>query len=97
MKDSTLRPLLEYLLDGKLPADPAGRVSIMTQASDYTTVDGILYYVSQKKDNVLRVVVPEGMRQKLIEDYHAGNMAGHFSGPKIYRAMSRLWWWHGMY
>ena len=82
MKDSTLWPLLEYLLDGKLPADPAGRASIMTQASDYTTVDRILYYICQKKDNVPTVVVPEGMRQKLIEDYHAGNMAGHFSGPK---------------
>ena len=93
----TLRALLGGLLDDvKLPADPAGRASIMTQASDYTAVDGILYYVSQKKDNVLRVVVPEGMRQKLIEDYHAGNMAGHFSGLKIYKAMSRLWWWRSM-
>ena len=97
MNDATLQPLLEYLLDGKLPTDPTRGASIMTQASDYTTVDGILYFVGQNKDNVPRVVVPEGMRQKLIEEYHAGNMSGHFSGPKIYRVMSRLWWWRGMY
>ena len=97
MKDATLQPLLEYLLKGKLPPDPISAAKILPQASNYTTVDGILYYVGQKRDSVPRAVVPVRMRQDLIEEYHAGVMSGHFSGPKIYKIMSRLWWWDGMY
>jgi len=32
-----------------------------------------------------------------MEEYHSGIMAGHFSGPKIYKAMSCQWWWQNMY
>ena len=56
-----------------------------------------MYYIGQKKDSILRAVVPAGLRQKLIEEYHAGVMSGHFSGPKIYQVMSRQWWWENMY
>jgi len=34
---------------------------------------------------------------ELIEEYHAGVMSGHFSGPKIYQVMSRQWWCENMY
>ena len=59
------------------------------QASLYTMTDKILYYIDQK-DTPSRVVVPSDYKQKLIKD-HAGIMSGHFSGPKIYKAMSQQW------
>ena len=66
------------------------------QASLYTMVDKILYYIGQK-DSPPRVVVFSDHKQKLIKEYHAGIMSGHFSGPQIYKAMSRQWWWEHMY
>ena len=66
------------------------------QASLHTMVDKILYYIGQK-DSPPRVLLPSDHKQKLIKEYHAGIMSGHFSGPKIYKAMSQQWWWEHMY
>lgn len=32
-----------------------------------------------------------------MQDYHSGNMAGHFSGVRLYKTLARRWWWDGMY
>ena len=32
-----------------------------------------------------------------MEEYHAGEMSGNLSGPRIYKTMSRQWWWEHMY
>ena len=32
-----------------------------------------------------------------MEESHSSPMAGHFSGPKLYQALVRHWWWPGMY
>ena len=36
--------------------------------------------MGQKKGNVPRAVVPVELKQNMIEEYHAGIMASHFSG-----------------
>ena len=66
IKDATLHPLMEYPLDGKLSADSASIAKIIAQASSYTTIDGILYYVGLKKDSIPKVVVPVERRQAMI-------------------------------
>ena len=70
---------------------------IVAQASLYTMANGILYYIGQKKDSVLKVIVPSEYKKRLMEEYHAGVMPGHFSGPKIYKTMSQQWWWDRMH
>lgn len=69
----------------------------IVQASLYTVADRILYYTGQKKDSTPKVVVPSDYKKKLMEEYHAAVMSGHFSGPRIYKTMSRQWWWEHMY
>ena len=32
-----------------------------------------------------------------MEEYHGGNLAGHFSGPRLYKTLARRWWWQHMY
>jgi len=32
-----------------------------------------------------------------MEEHHAGILAGHFSGPRLFKAISRRWWWKHMY
>ena len=40
---------------------------------------------------------PSSLKQSLIDEYHSGVMAGHFSGPRFYQEMSRKWWWNQMH
>ena len=30
-------------------------------------------------------------------DYHSGCLAGHFSGPRLYKTLASKWWWKCMY
>ena len=32
-----------------------------------------------------------------MEESHSGPMGGHFSGNRLFNALSRHWWWEGMY
>ena len=88
---------MKYLLEGVLPEDTLVAAKIIIQVSLYTMTDGILYYTGQKKDSTPKVVVPSDYKKKVMEEYHAGIMSGHFSGPRIYKTMSYQWWWEHMY
>ena len=70
---------------------------IIVQASLYSIINELLYYVGQKSENTPRVVVPSEYKKRLMEEYHSGTMSGHFSGPKIYKTMCHQWWWKLMY
>ena len=37
------------------------------------------------------------MREQLIDDTHRGLTGGHFSGNRVFRTLSRHWWWDGIY
>ena len=97
LRDPALCPIMNYLSEGVLPEDSQVAAKLIVQASLYTMADGILYYIGQKKDSVPKVVVPSEYKKRLMEEYHAGVMSGHFSGPRIYKTMSRQWWWDHMY
>ena len=88
---------MTYLVEGALPEDDQLAERIIVQASLYTMADGILYYIGQRKDSIPKVVVPSEYKERLLEEYHAGVMTGHFSDPKIYKTISRQWWWDHMY
>ena len=97
LKDKELKPIIPYLKDEILPTDRDLASQMVTKASVYTLIDGILYYIGHGKDVSLRAVVPSSLKQSLIDEYHSGVMAGHFSGPRVYQEMSRKWWWNQMH
>ena len=94
LSDSELRPILEYLTEGKLPEeDKLARVITLTQ-SHYTTVDGILYRV--QPDGTLRIVPPVSDRESLFKEAHSGAFAGHLRDAKVYGELARHYWWPKM-
>ena len=97
LRDPALYPIMNYLSKGVLPEDSQVAAKLVAEASLYTMADEILYYIGQKKDSIPKVVVPSDYKKRLMEEYHAGVMSGHFSGPRIYKTMSRQWWWEHMY
>ena len=41
--------------------------------------------------------MPRELHGQIMEDYHGGSLAGHFSGPRLYKTLARHWWWEYMY
>ena len=59
--------------------------------------DGVLYRTSQKQGELPKIVVPTSLKQQIMEEHHAGILAGYFSGLRLFKTISRKWWWKGMY
>ena len=57
----------------------------------------ILKYVGQTQTDTSRAVVPQQLRQKIMQEYHDGRLVGHFSGPRLYKTLVQSWWWPHMY
>ena len=98
MKDPSLKELMEYLGQERLPDGPEHSRKLVAKASQFTLIDGILLYVDGKHGHKRRVVVPHHLREKLLQESHGGVYGGgHFSGPKLYNTLIQHWWWGGMY
>ena len=96
LKDPSLVPLIRYLVDRALPEDKQEADALISKASAFVMLDGILYHVDPKTPGIQQVVVPLHLRAKLMTEVHGGKMAGHFSGSRLYKTLSRSWWWESM-
>ena len=63
----------------------------------FTKTDGIHYFIDQKARGRKRVAVPKHLWEEILAQSHGGKHAGHFSGGKLYRAISRSWCWPALY
>ena len=43
------------------------------------------------------MVVPQQLHHNVMQNYHDGHLAGHFSGPRLYKTSVQCWWWPHMY
>ena len=57
---------------------------MVAEATLYAIHNDILYYVGPTQTETSRVVVPQRLRQDIMQNYHDGHLAGHFSGPRLY-------------
>ena len=96
-KDPEVLEMVSYLSSGHLPDDEKAAKKIVLQSSLFTLVNGVLYYLDPKRADRKRCVVPRHLHQSIIEENHSGPMGGHFSGERLYKALSRHWWWPKMY
>ena len=69
----------------------------MSSVPMMTLESRILYYIDCKQRDAKWVVVPSQSQQQIMADYHSGIMAGHFSGVRLYKTLSKKWYWEGMY
>ena len=95
--DQELKPIILYLEDGTLSEDAKLAKKIVAESAQYAIYDNILYYVGPKQTETSRVAVPQQLHQKIMQEYHDGRLAGHFSGPSLYKTLVRKWWWPHMY
>ena len=79
-----------YLKDGTLPQDTKLAKKTIAEATLYAIFD-IFYYIGPTQKETSQVVVPQQLRQKIMQEYHDGRLAGHFSGPRLYKTLLRSW------
>ena len=95
-KDVNLESICVYLEKEKLPTDAKKAEMTVRQSRDFVLIDGVLHFV-EKGSGRRRIAVPSHLRQNILQEYHGGVYSGHFTSSKLYGAMSRRWWWPGMY
>ena len=94
MSDSSLKIIVDYISDGKLPEDEKEARHLTLRSQKFTVLDGILYYI--ESDKTLRVVVPQVDREHLFNESHSGTFGAHLRGAKIHSQLSRHYWWPKM-
>ena len=97
LADPSLYPIILYLKEGNLPEDSKEAQEVIALAQQFTMLDGVLCRMNPKQGEFPQIVVPASLKQQIMEDHHAGVLAGHFSGPRLFKSISRRWWWKGMY
>ena len=96
-KDPRVRQIFNFVERGVLPTEDAKAWKIALKESLYTIVDGILYYVNSWSRKHKRAVVPKHLQTLLLRDTHSSLYGGHFSGPRLFKALVNNWWWEGMF
>lgn len=91
LKDPDLRKMVDYLKDGKLPENPDDARRLVAQESQFSLIDGTLFFMDHRHEYRKRVAVPRHLQDHLLQENHKGNYSGHFSGPKLYNALARHW------
>ena len=92
--DGELVVLIAHLKTGELPATDSDAKRIVLTSSNYSLVDGVLYY--NQPDGRILLVTPKDQRLKLIQEAHGGILSGHLREMKTYSQLQRHYWWPGM-
>ena len=82
---------------GVLPSDERLAKKTVVESSQFSLMDGILYFVDSGRGSNPWIAVPEAFKKKLIEETHAGSLAGHFTARSLYNTLPRVYWWEGVY
>jgi hypothetical protein len=74
-KDPNLK-MIQFIETGDLPGDGSHSQKVAAQALQFSVVDGILYFVNDKRPSTKQAAVPVHFRRKLLQERI---LAGHFS------------------
>ena len=92
-KDQGLNDLIKYLESETLPPSDKQCCKVIAQASSFTLIKDVLYYLDPKQNYQPRAAVPGHLREEVMKSVHGGP----FAGPRLYKVLNRSWWWEGMY
>ncbi len=80
-----------------MPEDLKMARKVAMQSPMFTIDLSMLKFRDPKRKKKIRIVVPAHLRQRILDESHRSTTGGHFSGPRTYETLARLWWWEGMY
>ena len=95
--DEQLKRLIAYLEDKVLPVDTKHVLQVVNLGKKgYYFVDRILYFESSDVPDRRRIVVPQHLRQQVLEENHDAIFAGHLSAKKLKMKLDLYYYWPGM-
>jgi hypothetical protein len=85
-------PILEWLVEGKLPSDQTEARCIARRAKAFVIIDGELY--KRRAAGILMRCVPRDQGRELLQEIHAGT-CGHHAGPRtlVGKAFRQGFYW----
>ena len=96
-KDPEVLKMFQYIENETLPEEEKEAKRIVLQSNLFTVTNDVLYFIDSRQNYRKRAVVPNHLRQQIMKENHCSQMAGHFSGNRLYKTLARSWWWSGMY
>ena len=97
LADVEVGQVLRYVRDGVEPVDARVKRYVVLEKEKFVVLEGVLYFVDPARKDRIRLVVPEVLRQSLMEEVHNGGFSGHFAVKGLYEKLVRRYWWKGMY
>uniref|UniRef100_K3XC99 Reverse transcriptase domain-containing protein n=1 Tax=Globisporangium ultimum (strain ATCC 200006 / CBS 805.95 / DAOM BR144) TaxID=431595 RepID=K3XC99_GLOUD len=96
--DETCQDLLKYFKDPSDKALQSLPARTRSRVHRFRVHNGLLYYAVEVEDTA-RVVVPndEGLRHRLLYEYHDSPSGGHLGREKTFLSLSRDYYWPHMY
>ena len=92
LSDPDLRPILLYLKENSPPEDNQKAQEVVTLAQLNSLLCQMMYLPNKPKQGELsQIVVSASLKQQIMEEHHAGILALHFSGPRLFKTISRRW------
>ena len=86
-KDAAIRKLKRQLTKG---------TASRAVQDHHVQLEGVMYYVSDpESEPVLRLMVPEGLRQDVLHQFH--ERLGHMGIDKVFYSIRRQYYWKGLY
>lgn len=82
-KDPKILELIKYLEDGTLPCDEKQCHRVVAKSTLFALVDGVLFYVDPKRKHQKRAVVPDHLREEIMQSVHGSPFAEHYSIVKL--------------
>jgi hypothetical protein len=85
-------PILEWLVEGKLPSDQTEARCIARRAKAFVLIDGELY--KRGAASILMRCIPGDQGHELLQEIHAGT-CGHHTGPRtrVGKAFRQGFYW----
>ena len=80
-----LAVIIDYLENEVLPKEEKEARKTAMIATKFVILDKVLYFIDQKKTGRRCTAVPQHLQGQLLQEYHGGRMAGHFSGKRDIR------------
>ena len=97
LADVEVGQVLRYVRDGVEPVDARVKRYVVLEKEKFVVLEGVLYFVDPARKDRIRLVVPEVLRQSLMEEVHNGGFSGHFAVKGLYEKLVRRYWWKEMY
>jgi len=63
---------------------------VISLGQQFTMSDGILYCLNTREAELPQIVVSSSLKRQ--QEHHAGILPGHFSGPRLFKVISRKLW-----